>query len=46
MGYLTGTLGNVLDADRAVTAVLGYRAFQYWLPVIPGCLPIFGCFAR
>jgi uncharacterized membrane protein YbhN (UPF0104 family) len=58
MGYLTGTLGNVLplpgglggvegamigsflgfdaDADLAVTAVLGYRAFQYWLPIIPG----------
>ena len=60
MGYLAGTLGNVLplpgglggvegamigaflafgvDGGLAVTAVLGYRAFQYWLPIIPGVL--------
>lgn len=58
MGYLTGTLGNVIplpggvggvegamigaflgfdvDAALAVAAVLGYRAFEYWLPIIPG----------
>ena len=57
MGYLTGTLGNVVplpgglggvegamvgaflgfdvDGGLAVTAVLAYRAFQYWLPIIP-----------
>jgi uncharacterized membrane protein YbhN (UPF0104 family) len=34
MGYLTGTLGNVLPRR----AVLGYRAFQDWLPIIPGVL--------
>jgi putative heme transporter len=60
MGYLAGTLGNVLPlpgglggvegamigallgfhvhAALAVTAVLGYRAFEYWLPIIPGAL--------
>ena len=60
MGYLAGTLGNVLplpgglggvegamigafvgfgvDGSLAVAAVLGYRAFQYWLPIIPGVL--------
>jgi putative heme transporter len=60
MGYLAGTLGNVLplpgglggvegamigafmgfdvDGGLAVTAVLGYRACQYWLPIIPGAL--------
>jgi uncharacterized membrane protein YbhN (UPF0104 family) len=54
MGYLTGTLGNVIPlpgglgrvegamigaflgfdvkAGPAVAAVLGYRAFEYWLP--------------
>jgi putative heme transporter len=58
MGYLAGTLGNVIplpgglggvegamigaflgfdvDAALAVAAVLGYRAFEYWLPIIPG----------
>ena len=60
MGYLAGTLGNVLplpgglggvegamigafvgfgvDGGLAVAAVLGYRAFQYWLPIVPGVL--------
>jgi uncharacterized membrane protein YbhN (UPF0104 family) len=60
MGYLAGTLGNVLplpgglggvegamigafvgfgvDSGLAVAAVLGYRAFQYWLPIVPGVL--------
>ena len=58
MGYLAGTLGNVLplpgglggvegamigafmgfgvDGGLAVAAVLAYRAFQYWLPIVPG----------
>jgi uncharacterized protein (TIRG00374 family) len=60
MGYLTGTLGNVIPlpgglggvegamigafvgfgvgSGLAVAAVLGYRAFEYWLPIIPGVL--------
>ena len=57
MGYLTGTLGNVVpvpggvegamigafvafgvDPGLAVAAVLGYRAFEYWLPIVPGVL--------
>jgi uncharacterized membrane protein YbhN (UPF0104 family) len=60
MGYLAGTLGNVLplpgglggvegamigafvgfgvDGGLAVAAVLGYRACQYWLPIVPGIL--------
>lgn len=60
MGYLAGTLGNVLplpgglggvegamigafvgfgvDGGLAVAAVLGYRAFQYWLPIVPGVI--------
>ena len=60
MGYLAGTLGNVLplpgglggvegamigafvsfgvDGGLAVAAVLGYRACQYWLPIVPGVL--------
>jgi uncharacterized protein (TIRG00374 family) len=60
MGYLAGTLGNVLpmpgglggvegamigafvgfgvDSALAVTAVLAYRACQYWLPIAPGVL--------
>jgi uncharacterized protein (TIRG00374 family) len=60
MGYLTGTLGNVVplpgglggvegamigafvafgvEPGLAVAAVLGYRAFQYWMPIIPGVL--------
>jgi putative heme transporter len=60
MGYLVGTLGNVLplpgglggvegamigafvafgvDGGLAVAAVLGYRAFQYWLPIVPGVI--------
>jgi uncharacterized protein (TIRG00374 family) len=60
MGYLTGTLGNVVPLPGglggvegamigafvgfgvapglAVAAVLGYRAFEYWLPIIPGVL--------
>jgi uncharacterized membrane protein YbhN (UPF0104 family) len=25
-----------------VTAVLGYRAFEYWLPIIPGVLAYLG----
>jgi uncharacterized protein (TIRG00374 family) len=60
MGYLTGTLGNVVplpgglggvegamigaflafgvDPGLAVAAVLGCRAFEYWLPIVPGVL--------
>jgi putative heme transporter len=60
MGYLTGTLGNIVplpgglggvegamigaflafgvDPGLAVAAVLGYRAFEYWLPIVPGVL--------
>jgi putative heme transporter len=60
MGYLTGTLGNVIplpggvggvegamigaflafgvDPGLAVAGVLGYRTFEYWLPIIPGLL--------
>jgi putative heme transporter len=60
MGYLTGTLGNIVplpgglggvegamigaflafgvDPGLAVAAVLGYRAFEYWLPIVLGVL--------
>jgi uncharacterized protein (TIRG00374 family) len=60
MGYLAGTLGNVVplpggvggvegamigaflgfhvDPELAVAAVLGYRAFEYWGPIVPGVL--------
>ena len=60
MGYLVGTLGNVVplpgglggvegamigafmgfgvDGGLTVAAVLGYRACQYWLPIVPGVL--------
>jgi putative heme transporter len=31
-------LGFGVDGGLAVAAVLGYRAFQYWLPIIPGVL--------
>jgi uncharacterized protein (TIRG00374 family) len=27
-----------VDPGLAVAAVLGYRAFEYWLPIIPGAL--------
>jgi uncharacterized membrane protein YbhN (UPF0104 family) len=27
-----------VDPGLAVAAVLGYRAFEYWLPVVPGVL--------
>ena len=27
-----------VDTGLAVTAVLGYRAIEYWLPLIPGVL--------
>jgi uncharacterized membrane protein YbhN (UPF0104 family) len=38
-GAMIGALlGFDVDASLAVTAVLGYRAFQYWLPIIPGVL--------
>jgi uncharacterized membrane protein YbhN (UPF0104 family) len=31
-------LGFGVGSGLAVTAVLGYRAFEYWLPIIPGVL--------
>jgi uncharacterized membrane protein YbhN (UPF0104 family) len=31
-------VGFGVDDGMAVAAVLGYRAFQYWLPIIPGVL--------
>jgi uncharacterized membrane protein YbhN (UPF0104 family) len=38
-GAMIGALvGFHVDAALAVTAVLGYRAFEYWLPIIPGVL--------
>ena len=67
MGYLTGTLGNVIplpggvggvegaiigvflafgvDPGLAVAGVLGYRTFEYWLPISPDCSPTCGCTA-
>jgi putative heme transporter len=60
MGYLAGTLGNVIplpgglggvegamigaflafgvDPGLAVAGVLGYRTFEYWLPIVPGLI--------
>lgn len=31
-------LGFHVDSGLAVAAVLGYRAFEYWLPIIPGVI--------
>jgi hypothetical protein len=31
-------VGFDVSAGLAVAGVLGYRAFQYWLPIIPGVL--------
>lgn len=31
-------LGFHVDPGLAVAAVLGYRAFEYWGPIVPGVL--------
>jgi uncharacterized membrane protein YbhN (UPF0104 family) len=37
-GMIGALLGFGVGSGLAVTAVLGYRAFEYWLPIIPGVL--------
>ncbi|HEX6712756.1 MAG TPA: lysylphosphatidylglycerol synthase transmembrane domain-containing protein [Thermoleophilaceae bacterium] len=45
-GVEGGMIGALLAFDigsgLAVSAVLGYRAFEYWLPIIPGVLAYVG----
>jgi uncharacterized membrane protein YbhN (UPF0104 family) len=37
-GMIGALLAFGVGSGLAVTAVLGYRAFEYWLPIIPGVL--------
>jgi uncharacterized membrane protein YbhN (UPF0104 family) len=37
-GMIGALLAFGVGSGLAVAAVLGYRAFEYWLPIIPGVL--------
>jgi uncharacterized membrane protein YbhN (UPF0104 family) len=41
-GMIGALIGFGVDDGLAVAAVLGYRVFAYWLPILPGALAYLG----